>query len=210
MTAAVLDRPTVPDMTAEQAGAWADVALSQQGDGDAFGRLYNRYAFTIYKFINGRVKHIPTAEDLTSDVFVRAFRRIAFVQWQGKDLGAWLVTIARNVVTDHFKSLRHRTEFAMEIHDFDSHAVGSIASKPVHADVPVLQQVDHDTLLAAIATLSPPQQDVIRCRFLEQLNLGETAARLGKTSGAIKALQCRAIKALAGNEALVALWRAER
>lgn len=219
MTAPVVDRPQLaavhvsqlPDplqtsaIPSDQADIWAAVGRAQQGDGEAFGLVYSRYAHAVFKFIIARVKHAPTAEDLTSDVFVRAFRRIGMVTWQGRDLAAWLMTIARNVVTDFFKS-RKRTEVLLaEVSgtDFDR---TSTDTRPVQADTPVLARLDHDVLIAAIAELTPPQQEVIRYRFLEQLNIPETAARMGKNGGAVKALQCRAIKTLALNEKVRQLW----
>ncbi len=86
------------------------VERAQAGEADAFGRLYDQYSDTVYRYIYYRVGGKATAEDLTSETFLRALRRISTFTWQGRDFGAWLVTIARNLVADHFKSSRFRLE----------------------------------------------------------------------------------------------------
>lgn len=86
------------------------VERAQAGEADAFGRLYDQYSDTVYRYIYYRVGGKATAEDLTSETFLRALRRIGTFTWQGRDFGAWLVTIARNLVADHFKSSRFRLE----------------------------------------------------------------------------------------------------
>ncbi|WP_055541857.1 sigma-70 family RNA polymerase sigma factor, partial [Streptomyces neyagawaensis] len=86
------------------------VERAQSGEADAFGRLYDQYSDTVYRYIYYRVGGKATAEDLTSETFLRALRRIGTFTWQGRDFGAWLVTIARNLVADHFKSSRFRLE----------------------------------------------------------------------------------------------------
>ena len=80
------------------------VRQAQEGSADAFGELYRIYCDTVFRYIYYRVSTRALAEDLTSETFVRALRRITTFSWQGRDFGAWLVTIARNLVADHFKS----------------------------------------------------------------------------------------------------------
>src|SRR5690606_2206251 len=86
------------------------VLRAKTGDAEAFGTLYDRYLDLVYRYVYFRVGSHPLAEDLTSETFLRALRRIADFTWQGRDFGAWLVTIARNLVADHFKSGRYRLE----------------------------------------------------------------------------------------------------
>jgi RNA polymerase sigma-70 factor, ECF subfamily len=176
---------------ADQVEIWSYVARAQRGDGEAFGLIYARYSFTIFKFINARVKHIPTAEDLTSDTFLRAFRRIGHVQWQGRDLAAWLLTIARNVVTDHFKS-RRRSEVTLPVFEFECPEPGPEGAP----DSMVANHLINIALITAVTKLTPPQRRCIELRFLGELSTAETAQAMGKTKGAVKALQCRAVRAL--------------
>lgn len=212
MTAAVLDRPAIPT---DQAGMQDAVAATQQGDDRAFDTIYRRYQPTVLGFIIRRVQNLQTAEDLTADVFIRAYRNIGSFTWQGRDLGAWLITIARNRVIDHFRSVQVKSEFAMDI--FETDLTGSrhcsIADRPQAADQVALGRADSshlDEILAdAISTLTPPQQVVIRLRFLEQLTVAETAVRLGLNPGAVKGLTCRAMAVLRQHSGLSALWGAE-
>src|SRR5262249_44589004 len=100
-------RPAPDDAAAE---VWALVERAQAGDADAFGLIYDRYMDTVFRFIYFRAGSRPLPEALTADTFLRALKRIGSFTWQGRDLGAWLVTIARNLVADHFKSGRYRLE----------------------------------------------------------------------------------------------------
>ena len=86
------------------------VDLAKDGDSEAFGQLYDHYVTGVFRFIYYRVGSQQLAEDLTSETFVRGLRAIQRFNWQGKDFGAWLTTIARNLVADHFKSSRARLE----------------------------------------------------------------------------------------------------
>jgi len=183
-------RPAPDDAAAE---VWALVERAQAGDAEAFGRIYDRYLDTVFRFIYFRVGSRPLAEDLTADTFLRALKRIGSFTWQGRDLGAWLVTIARNLVADHFKSGRYRLEVTTgDVLDADTADRGPEGS-------PELAVVDHITnvaLLTAVRQLNPEQQECIVLRFLQGFSVAETAQAMGKNEGAIKALQYRAVRAL--------------
>jgi RNA polymerase sigma-70 factor, ECF subfamily len=185
------DRPDPSDAAAE---VWALVEKAQGGDSEAFGLIYDRYVDTVFRFIYFRVGNRQLAEDLTSDTFLRALKRIGSFTWQGRDLGAWLVTIARNLVADHFKSGRYRLEVtAGDVLDADREDRGPEGS-------PESAVVDHITnvaLLTAVKRLNPEQQECIVLRFLQGFSVAETAQAMGKNEGAIKALQYRAVRALA-------------
>ncbi|NUW44813.1 sigma-70 family RNA polymerase sigma factor [Nonomuraea rhodomycinica] len=167
------------------------VLRAKTGDTEAFGTLYDRYVGLVYRYIYFRVGSHPLAEDLTSETFLRALRRIAGFTWQGRDFGAWLVTIARNLVTDHFKSGRYRLEIP----------TGEVIDVPLDgAHIPenaVVTAIVNDRVLRAVRELGPEQQECVVLRFLHGLSVAETALIMGKKSGAIKALQFRAVKALA-------------
>lgn len=168
------------------------VRLAQEGSAHAFALLYDRYVDQIFAYVYHRVGHRQTAEDLVGDVFLRALRRISTFKWQGVDFGAWLMTIARNRVHDHFKSARFRLEATVE-EVFDSPSQGG-SDEPEAAllSADLTQQV-HD----AIRQLKGEQAEVLYLRFIQHLNVAETAVAMGKTDGAIKALQYRALKSLA-------------
>jgi RNA polymerase sigma-70 factor (ECF subfamily) len=168
------------------------VRLAQEGSAEAFAHLYDRYIDQVFGFVYHRVGHRQTAEDLVGDVFVRALRRIGTFRWQGVDFGAWLITIARNRCHDHFKSARFRLD-APVAEVFDSPVRDPQADPETVAETGELSAQIH----AALRRLKGEQAEVLYLRFLQHLNVAETAAVMGKTDGAIKALQHRALKSLA-------------
>jgi RNA polymerase sigma-70 factor (ECF subfamily) len=186
--------PARPDPGDAAAEVWALVERAQAGEAEAFGLIYDRYMDTVFRFVYFRVGNRQLAEDLTSDTFLRALKRIGSFTWQGRDLGAWLVTIARNLVADHFKSGRYRLEVTTgDVLDADREDRGPEGS-------PESAVVDHITnvaLLTAVKQLNPEQQECIVLRFLQGFSVAETAQTMGKNEGAIKALQYRAVRALA-------------
>ncbi|REF37080.1 RNA polymerase sigma-70 factor (ECF subfamily) [Thermasporomyces composti] len=166
------------------------VELAKDGDAEAFGQLYDHYVSTIYRYIYYRVGTHALAEDLTSETFFRALRALSSFRWQGRDFGAWLVTIARNLVTDHFKSGRFRLEVATgEILDYDLAADGP--------EDDVLATLTNEELVKAVRKLKPDQQECLVLRFLNGLSVAETAQVLSKSEGAVKQLQLRAVRNLA-------------
>ena len=165
------------------------VELAQGGDADAYGLLYERYVDLVYRYIYVRVGSPHVAEDLTSETFIRALRRIDSFSWQGKDIAAWFVTIARNLITDNAKSAR----FRMEITTADMLEADTRVDGP---EQEVLANLRDTRLLAAIKTLKPEQAECLVLRFMRGLSLAETALVIGKSEGAVKQLQLRAARAL--------------
>lgn len=166
------------------------VERAQAGESEAFGRLYDQYADTVYRYIYYRVGGRATAEDLTSETFLRALRRIGTFTWQGRDFGAWLVTIARNLVADHFKSSR----FRLEVTTGEMLDANEVERSPEDS---VLESLSNAALLEAVRKLNPQQQECVTLRFLQGLSVAETARVMGKNEGAIKTLQYRAVRTLA-------------
>lgn len=166
------------------------VDLACGGDAEAFGQLYDHYVTGIFRFIYYRVGSTTLAEDLTSDTFTRALRSITSYTWQGKDFGAWLTTIARNLIIDHHKSSRSRLELVTD----------SVPEKPATTPSPeqdVLSTLTNESLMVSVNALAPEQRDCILMRFIQGLSIAETAAAMSRSEGAIKQLQLRAIRNLA-------------
>jgi len=175
----------------EGVDVWALVHRAQAGDAEAFGELYDHYVTMVHRYVYHRVGDRATAEDVTSETFVRALRRIDSLSFQGRDVGAWLVTIARNIVLDHVKSSRYRLEVATaDMRDADRATDG-----PEDA---VMQHLTNRELMACVQQLGSEQQECIVLRFIHGLSVSETAEIMGKKDGAIKALQHRAVRRLAG------------
>jgi RNA polymerase sigma-70 factor, ECF subfamily len=179
-----------PPSDAERRRIVALVDLARGGDAEAFGQLYDHYVESIHRYLYFRLSSVSLADDLTSETFFRALRGIRSFRWQGKDFGAWLTTIARNLVTDHYKSSRSRLEVVADelpeqIEDADGPEDGALAT------------LTSEVLVAALRRLAAEQQDCLVMRFCQGLSIAETAAAMGRSEGAVKQLQLRAVRNLA-------------
>jgi RNA polymerase sigma-70 factor, ECF subfamily len=166
------------------------VELARGGDKEAFGLLFDHYHPSVYRFVYYRTRSQTLAEDLASETFFRALRSMNNFRWQGKDFGAWLMTIARNLTTDHFKAGRTRLEQTTEdmgVHDDATEG----------PDVAVLASLTNEVLLTALQQLPKEQQECLIMRFLQSMSIAETAQVLGRSEGAIKQLQLRGVRNLA-------------
>ena len=182
----------------ERARLIALVELARGGDTEAFGQLYDHYQGSVYRFVYYRTRSQTLAEDLTSETFLRALRNMSGFRWQGRDFGAWLMTIARNLCTDHFKAGRTRLEQTTEdmgVHD-------DATEGPENA---VMAGLTNELLLDGLRQLSDEQRDCLIMRFLQGLSIAETAEVLGRSDGAVKQLQLRGVRNLA--KLLPAGWR---
>lgn len=179
-----------PDDDPERSRIVALVELAQSGDSEAFGQLYDHYADQIFRYVYYRVGERTLAEDLTGDAFVRALRALPRFTWQGTDFGAWLTTIARNLITDHYKSSRTKREIVAD----ELPETNDTRSGPEQA---AIANDAHDALIRAMQDLPDDQRECLTSRFILERSIAETAAIMGRSPGAIKQLQLRAIRALA-------------
>lgn len=184
---------------AAKAEAWELVGAAQGGDPSAFGKLYDRYVDVVYRYVLFRLGDRDLAEDVTSETFLRALRRITSVSYQGRDVGAWFVTIARNIIFDHVKSSRFRLEVVTdEVAEPSGAPIGTVGAQAVAG--PEQQAISRATraeLLRCVAELGEDQRECIVLRFMQGLSVAETAAIMKRNEGAIKALQHRAVRRLA-------------
>jgi RNA polymerase sigma-70 factor (ECF subfamily) len=171
------------------AGGWELIAAAQAGDRDAFGQLYTRYAPGVSRFVGSRLRDRALAEDVTSETFARALRRIDSVTDQGRDAGAWFTTIARNLITDHVKSSRVQRETVTA--EFDD--TGTDQDTPEQAAIRTQAAAD---VRRRVAQLPTDQQECIRLRYFQDLSVAETAAVMGRNDGAVKALAHRGLEGL--------------
>lgn len=189
-------RPAAETVTDEPQEAtdesWKLVAAVQRGDAGAFARLYDRYVDVVYRYALFRVGDRTLAEDLTSETFLRALRRISSISYQGRDVGAWFVTIVRNLVLDHVKSSRYRLEVSTG--ELVEPTVAGTTSGP---EAHVLAAATNRELLRCVDELGEDQRECVILRFCHGLSVAETAKLMGRGDGAIKALQHRAIRRLA-------------
>lgn len=179
--------------------AWDLVHAAQAGDTAAFGQLYHRYVDTVFRYVLFRMGDRDLAEDVTSETFLRALRRIGSVSYQGRDVGAWFITIARNLVFDHVKSSRFRLEVVTdEATDSTPGSMSKAQSQQTsEPEQRVLTNATNTTLLDCVSLLGTDQRECVVLRFLQGLSVAETARIMNRNEGAIKALQHRAIRRLA-------------
>lgn len=160
-----------------------------QQEPEAFAQLYEEYFDKIYRYIAIRVGNEAEAEDLTQQVFLKALKSIPSFRWKGIPFSAWLYRIAHNQVVDY---LRRKTKHATE-------SLDGMVKATVSDDNPQLEferKVDIEQLLLATKRLTGAQREVISLRFTSELSIAEVARIMGKSEGAVKALQHSAIVAL--------------
>jgi RNA polymerase sigma-70 factor (ECF subfamily) len=178
-------------MTAARSDGWDLIEANQDGDRDAYGKLYTRYAPGVSRFVGSRLRDRALAEDLTSETFARALRRIDSVSYQGRDAGAWFTTIARNLILDHVKSSRvQRETVTAEVAD------ASTDDRQESPEQVVIRRDAAADVRRRVGALPTDQQECIRLRYLQELSVTETAAAMGRNEGAVKALAHRGLEGL--------------
>ncbi len=162
------------------------IAACKAGDLSAFDTLYMQHVESIYGYLTRRAPDRALAEDLTSQTFLRAMEAIRSYNPDKGPLRAWLYTIARNLLTDHYRRGHgaEPIEMAEEI-EGDDDVVGTVH---VRLQSPVLRD--------AIKTLTPIQQEVMTLRVWEGLSYAEIAQITGKKEGHCKVIFSRALDAL--------------
>ncbi len=190
---AVLEPAAAPDPGSAAASMWDLVVAAQNGDRDAYGALYERYMDTVFRFVYFRTGNRQIAEDIVADTFERAWKRIGSFVWQGRDIGAWFITISRNLTADYFKGGRYRLEVTTgDVLDADQ------TDRPdMRPEEAVTDYFRNRELAAALKQLNEEQLEVLVLRFYRGLDVKETCAVMGKKEGAVKALQYRAVRAVA-------------
>ncbi len=197
-TTAVKEATEDTMVDAAKVEAWELVHAAQSGDTAAFGKLYDSYVDIVFRYVLFRLRDHELAEDVTSETFLRALRRIGSVSYQGRDVGAWFVTIARNLILDHVKSSRYRREITTaevaEAGALPFPGAGRAESGP---EQQVLALATKEELFRCIEALGDDQRECIVLRFLQGLSVAETAEIMNRNEGAVKALQHRAVRRLA-------------
>lgn len=193
-----------PERNAEQLQQVAEhIEAAQAGDQAAWRELYEQYHAQVFRYIRFRMPGTD-AEDLAADVWVRALKGLAAGRYQftGQDFSAWLVTIAHNLIADHYKSSHSRKSASYDpktLIDFYDHG-GTDQVRGVSGERPVDSQaigyLDGVTLWAAVKRLTPRQRRCIELRFACGMSVSETAQEMDCNEGAVKALQSRATQAL--------------
>jgi len=163
------------------------IQRAQKHDEEAFAELYERYFDKIYRYVCLKIGNRVEAEDMTQQVFVNALHSISSFKWRGLPFSAWLFRIAHNQVVDY---LRKKTRQPLSPLNELITASGDNPQKITE------QKINIEQLVLATKGLTSAQQEVIALRFAGDLPISQVAKIMGKSEGAIKALQHSAIVSL--------------
>jgi RNA polymerase sigma-70 factor, ECF subfamily len=164
------------------------VARAQQGEREALEELYLLHFDRIYSYLHMSVGNRHDAEDLTTQTFLRMLESIKRFRWQSAPFSAWLFRIAHNLAMDHFRASR-RWQPEEEVPEPRDEEEPS-------AEAQALQSIGRQSMLELVEGLSEEQQQVLTLKFVFNFPNAEVATILGKTEGAVKSLQHRALVSL--------------
>jgi RNA polymerase sigma-70 factor, ECF subfamily len=174
--------------TAQTADLRRLVEFAQQGDREALEALYLLHFDRIYSYLHMSVGNRHDAEDLTTQTFLKMLEAIGRFRWRSAPFSAWLFRIAHNLAMDHFRATK-RWQPEEEVPEPEGAAASS-------AEDDALQSIGRRSMLELIENLSHDQQQVLTLKFVFNFSNGEAATILGKTEGAVKSLQHRALTSL--------------
>jgi RNA polymerase sigma-70 factor (ECF subfamily) len=164
------------------------VERAQQGDRAALEELYLLHFDRIYSYLHMSVGNRHDAEDLTTQTFMKMLESIKRFRWQSAPFSAWLFRIAHNLAMDHFRASR-RWQPEEEVPE-------PLGETEPSAEAAAFQSIGRQSMLELIENLSQEQKQVLTLKFVLNLPNAEVATILGKTEGAIKSLQHRALVSL--------------
>jgi RNA polymerase sigma-70 factor, ECF subfamily len=164
------------------------VERAQAGDRDALEELYLIHFDRIYSYLHMSVGNRADAEDLTTQTFLRMIESIGRFRWQSAPFSAWLFRIAHNLAMDHFRASR-RWQPEEDVPEPPGSEVRSAEEEAMHS-------IGRQSMLEMIESLSNEQQQVLTLKFVFNFSNAEVATILGKTEGAVKSLQHRALVSL--------------
>jgi RNA polymerase sigma-70 factor (ECF subfamily) len=161
---------------------------ASQGDGEAFGMLYERYVDRIFNYVYYRTGNVNDAEDLTARVFQRAMNHITSYTDRGVPFSAWLYRIAHNLVANWHRDRSRRQEIPL--------SDAPLISKDDHPEKTIVHTEAQDALLKVIRALPPERQHLLILKFVEHLSNAEISAIMGRSEGAVKSLYHRTLLVL--------------
>ena len=161
---------------------------AQDGDADAFGEIYQRYAEAVFRFLYAHVDDRMDAEDLTEEIFFKVWRSISGYRDQGTPFLAFLFKIARNALIDHYRR-SGKNEQPVSIEDT------LIQDNGVDPGEEAIAKLEHAEIRQVLNQLREDYRTVLILRFLSDLSPQEAAHTMGRSTGAIRVLQHRALAA---------------
>jgi RNA polymerase sigma-70 factor (ECF subfamily) len=165
------------------------VNQARTGDAEAYGQLYERYAPMVFRFLFAQLPDRLDAEDLTTEIFIRAWRSLPRYRERGHPFSAYLFRIARNLLSDYRRSTA-RMETLTE------HHARSLPDPGAPLDEAISARMERQSLQETLSRLREDYRTVLVLRFISGLTPEETAGAMGRSQGAVRVLQHRALKAL--------------
>ena len=171
-----------------------------QRDRARFAEIYEEYFELVYAYVARRVRNRSTAEDLTSDVFHKALANLPKFKWTGAPFASWLFRIASNLIADRArrKALEGNPGSSPRVSNLDTPGLpprsGSSSSKTQQSDLEDAERLA--VLFRLVDALADDQRRVVALRFAEEKSIKQIAAELGRSAGAVKQLQFRALENL--------------
>lgn len=165
------------------------VERAAEGDRAAFAALYDLHVARVYRHIYYRVPSQADAEDITQDVFVRAWNAIGSYRGKGGPFVAWLLAIARNLVADYYRTKKKTVSLEVE-------SPSDLADSAAGPEALVEASLNRNLVRSAVARLKGDRQRVILMRFIDGFSYEEIARALGKSAGAVRVIQYRALQEL--------------
>ncbi len=169
----------------DQERSWLERA--RRGDGEAIGELYRRYAHAVYRYVYYRLGDVEQAEDVTADVFVRALEALPRFRERGLPFSAWLYRIAAARVADAFRRKRRRPMEPL---------AGDLTESSAGPEEVAEERWRAEQLRRLVGQLPEIQQQVLVLRFVERLSHAEVARIIGRSEGAVRVMQHRALREL--------------
>ena len=166
------------------------IKQAQRGDTHAFGDLYEIHAPVIYRYLFAHLDNSMDAEDLTGEVFLKAWQSLPKYNEHGVPFRAFLFRVAHNILVDHY---RQNERFEPKSQDDMDEYMQEDCEEPVDL---ISNQMDHQHILNVLSKLSMDYQSVLTLRFIGELSPEETAQVMNRSVGAIRVLQHRALGAL--------------
>lgn len=166
------------------------IQRAKDGDSVAFGELYERYADAVFRFIYSQTSDRLDAEDLTADVFLKAWQSLPRYEERGFSFSAFLFRIARNSLID---SRRKQKPVDQIPEDEMMNLPETMTSEP---DSILSAKIQHKQLVSILKQLRYDYRTVIVLRFINELSPQETSQVMGRSIGAVRVLQHRALTSL--------------
>jgi RNA polymerase sigma-70 factor, ECF subfamily len=163
------------------------VERAQDDQSEAFAQIYEEFMDRVYRYVYARTGNVENTEDMTQEVFIRAFESICGYRKMGKPFLGWLIRIAHNLLVDHYRR-ENRGHFLPLPDDCPSGV-----ENPLETAEKKFQMVE---VRKAMLRLPPAQREALSLRFIAGLSISEAAVMMGKSQGAVKTLQHEAVAKL--------------